>query len=144
GVYPSPHSFPTRRSSDLLMEMVSKRRAFGEIIFYNSENQENIPVLMGQSPFLIYTIGDVTVSTKLVGEYNFNNILTALRVAEYFGVDPDKMHAAISNYVPNNNRSQVIVKNSNTILLDAYNANPSSMAAALENFAKMEAENKMV
>lgn len=130
--------------NDTLMEMVSKRRAFGEIIFYNSENQENIPVLMGQSPFLIYTIGDVTVSTKLVGEYNFNNILTALRVAEYFGVDPDKMHAAISNYVPNNNRSQVIVKNSNTILLDAYNANPSSMAAALENFAKMEAENKMV
>ena len=130
--------------NEILMDMVSRRRAFGEIVFYNSENQENLPELIGQSPFITYCVGDTTVSTKLVGDYNFNNIHAALRVGEYFGVEPDKLHAAISNYVPDNNRSQIVVKNGNTIILDAYNANPSSMAAALENFARMQADRKMV
>lgn len=131
-------------ANEILMEMASKRRAFGEIIFYNSDNQPSIPRIVGQSPFISYTTGDLTVSTNLVGEYNFNNICAALCIADYFDLSPDDAHLAISNYVPDNNRSQIVRQNSNTIILDAYNANPSSMAAALENFAKMEASHKMV
>ncbi len=130
--------------NDILMEMASKRRAFGEIIFYNSDNQPSMPRIVGQSPFISYTAGDMTVSTNLVGEYNFNNICAALSIAGYFGVPADDAHLAVSNYVPDNNRSQIVKQNSNTIILDAYNANPSSMTAALENFAKMEASHKMV
>ncbi|ODS84133.1 MAG: UDP-N-acetylmuramoyl-tripeptide--D-alanyl-D-alanine ligase [Cytophagaceae bacterium SCN 52-12] len=130
--------------NEILMEMASKRRAFGEIIFYNSDNQQSTPQLIGQSPFISYTADDMTVSTNLVGEYNFGNICAALSVADYFGISPDDAHLAISNYVPGNNRSQIVRQNTNTIILDAYNANPSSMAAALENFAKMEAGHKMV
>ncbi len=130
--------------NEILMEMASKRRAFGEIIFYNSDNQQSTPQVIGQSPFISYTTGDLTVSTNLVGEYNFGNICAALSVADYFRISPDDAHLAISNYVPGNNRSQIVRQNTNTIILDAYNANPSSMAAALENFAKMEAGHKMV
>lgn len=130
--------------NEILMEMASKRRAFGEIIFYNSDNQQSTPQVIGQSPFISYTTGDLTVSTNLVGEYNFSNICAALSVADYFKISPDDAHLAISNYVPGNNRSQIVRQNTNTIILDAYNANPSSMAAALENFAKMEAGHKMV
>lgn len=131
-------------ANDTLMEMLSKRHAFGEIVFYNSENQEFCPSIVGQSPFIAYATGDMTVSTHLVGEYNFKNILAALSIANYFEVAPDDVHLAISNYIPNNSRSQILVQNSNTIILDAYNANPSSMSAALENFVKMEAEAKML
>jgi UDP-N-acetylmuramoyl-tripeptide--D-alanyl-D-alanine ligase len=130
--------------NELLMEMVSKRRAFGEIVFYNSANQESCPKVIGQSPFLTYTTGDLTVSTHLVGEYNFHNICAALSIADYFELAPDDAHLAISRYTPTNNRSQIIEQNTNVIVLDAYNANPSSMAAAIDNFSKMEAEKKMV
>lgn len=131
-------------ASETLMEMVSKRRAFGEIVFYNSDGQDASPKVIGQSPFITYTTGDLTVSTHLVGEYNFNNICAAISIADYFEVSPDDAHLAISNYVPDNNRSQIVKQKTNTIILDAYNANPSSMAAAVENFAKMEADKKMV
>ncbi|GAA4431251.1 UDP-N-acetylmuramoyl-tripeptide--D-alanyl-D-alanine ligase [Ravibacter arvi] len=131
-------------ANETLMELVSKRRAFGDIVFYNSESTAPNPIMIGQTPFVTYSIGDLVVSTHLVGEYNFNNICAALRIGAYFEVPEDQAHRAISDYTPDNNRSQIVQRNTNTILLDAYNANPSSMAAALENFSKMDAERKMV
>ncbi len=130
--------------NEMLMEMASKRRSFGEIVFYNSENGLVNPVLIEQSPFVIYKSCDRTVSTHLVGGYNFANICIALCVGYYFKVEKDRVHAAVSIFAPDNNRSQVIERNSNTIILDAYNANPSSMAAALANFAEVRAGRKMV
>lgn len=86
----------------------------------------------------------VEVHTQLVGAYNFANIATALCVAAYFGVDADAANEAIAQYQPGNNRSQFMQTARNKLILDAYNANPSSMMAALSNFEAMKAEGKMV
>jgi UDP-N-acetylmuramoyl-tripeptide--D-alanyl-D-alanine ligase len=78
----------------------------------------------------------------LVGQYNKANIEAAICVGLYFGVSFDQIRNAIESYFPDNARSQLIKKGDNTIILDAYNANPSSMQVAIENFAKMEGDNK--
>lgn len=83
------------------------------------------------------------VQSQLSGNYNFNNIMTAITVGRYFKVPSQKIKAAIENYVPSNNRSQVLEKDGNTYILDAYNANPSSMQRSLENFSKMEGQSKI-
>lgn len=84
------------------------------------------------------------VKTQLVGAYNLENILAAACIGHYFNIEPRKIKEAIESYRPDNNRSQLIEKDTNIILLDAYNANPSSMKAALENFAAMPYNNKIV
>jgi UDP-N-acetylmuramoyl-tripeptide--D-alanyl-D-alanine ligase len=84
------------------------------------------------------------VESQLFGAYNFHNIATALCIGQYFGVPEALAHQAIANYIPANNRSQLIQKGTNTILMDAYNANPSSMSLAIENFTNLKAEHKMV
>jgi UDP-N-acetylmuramoyl-tripeptide--D-alanyl-D-alanine ligase len=84
------------------------------------------------------------VRTQLVGEYNLPNVLCALAVGKHFKVPEEKMIAAIENYCPSNSRSQMMEKDSNHIILDAYNANPSSMKAAIENFAKLHASKKIL
>jgi UDP-N-acetylmuramoyl-tripeptide--D-alanyl-D-alanine ligase len=71
----------------------------------------------------------------LMGKYNFENILGAVAIGEYFGVERNKIKQAIEEYSPDNSRSQIIKKGNNTILLDAYNANPTSMEAAIRNFS---------
>jgi len=75
------------------------------------------------------------ICTQLAGAYNFENIMAALTIGLFFGVRPEKAIAAIESYVPTNSRSQLIENSRNNILLDAYNANPTSMAAAIENFS---------
>lgn len=84
------------------------------------------------------------IKTNLVGGYNFENIAVALCIGKYFGVDPKLANQAVGEYVPGNMRSQVITKGSNRIILDAYNANPSSMQAAIENLAAMSAPDKVL
>ncbi len=131
--------------NDKVMEMVSKRRAFGEIVFYNSENNPVNPELVSESPVVIFKgAKNKTVTTHLPGQYNFDNICAALAVAKYFEVTDEDAYEAVGNYEPNNNRSQIVRKGSNTIMMDAYNANPSSMAAAIENFAQLDAAKKIV
>lgn len=85
-----------------------------------------------------------TIKTQLIGKYNFDNCVAAACIGNYFGVSESAIKAALENYVPSNNRSQVVKKNTHTILLDAYNANPSSMEVAIVNFAEMNAQNKVV
>jgi len=84
------------------------------------------------------------IRSRLYGDYNFENIMAAITVGSYFGVSPGKIENAISTYQPENNRSQVARTEHNVLLLDAYNANPSSMAAALKNFHNYSALAKMV
>ncbi len=84
------------------------------------------------------------ISTQLIGKYNFENILAAACIGNYFDVSEDEIKKGLENYVPSNNRSQVMQTKNNLLLLDAYNANPSSMNAAIENFAQMNQTNKMV
>ena len=85
-----------------------------------------------------------TVQTQLAGDYNLPNVLCAAAIGKYFDVPVKKIIRAIENYVPGNSRSQVLVKGSNHIILDAYNANPSSMKAAIENIAKMQSAPKIL
>ena len=85
-----------------------------------------------------------TVSTRLIGGYNLSNALAAVAVGLYFGTDPSDVDRAISGYVPCNNRSQLARTARNTLIIDAYNANPTSMRAALDNFGQMDAPHKAV
>jgi UDP-N-acetylmuramoyl-tripeptide--D-alanyl-D-alanine ligase len=88
--------------------------------------------------------GEVIIATNLVGEYNFENAMSAVCVGKYFGVPMPHIKQAIESYMPSNNRSQKINFGTNTIILDAYNANPASMMEALNNFSKIEAPAKSV
>ena len=98
-----------------------------------------------EHPFLMLRLSDGReVNTKLVGAYNADNVLAALCVGEYFGVERSAAIAAIEAYVPSNNRSQMQRTQRNVLIVDAYNANPSSMDAALSNFAGFEAASKIV
>jgi UDP-N-acetylmuramoyl-tripeptide--D-alanyl-D-alanine ligase len=84
------------------------------------------------------------ISTQLVGEYNLPNVLAAVTIGKHFKVAEQKIKTAIENYVPTNSRSQLIEKGSNKIILDAYNANPSSMKLAIENFGNIKSDNKVL
>ncbi len=84
------------------------------------------------------------IHTQLIGAYNFENILSAIAIGNYFKVKPEDINEAIANYSPDNSRSQIIHRGSNTIVLDAYNANPTSMEAALKNFSAMEFGKKII
>lgn len=85
-----------------------------------------------------------TTNTQLIGSYNLDNVLAAIAVGCHFGVKPEDICHALENYTPNNNRSQLKETGSNHLIVDAYNANPTSMKAALENFRQIQAEHKMV
>ena len=83
------------------------------------------------------------VQTQLIGSYNIDNLLAAIAVGINFGVDRKKICAALEGYTPSNNRSQMTVTEKNHLVVDAYNANPTSMQAALDNFRRMEVPHKM-
>ena len=84
------------------------------------------------------------VKTQLIGEYNFANALAAVTIGHFFEVAPEKIDAALREYAPQNNRSQLKQTADNTLIIDAYNANPTSMQASISNFRNMEVENKML
>ncbi|AYQ34181.1 UDP-N-acetylmuramoyl-tripeptide--D-alanyl-D-alanine ligase [Runella sp. SP2] len=125
-----------------LQEMANERN-FSEKVLYLAD--ATAPQLLEDTPLVIYQDAhQQTVHTHLTGRYNFENIAAALAIGAYFGVSDQDANAAVAEYNPTNNRSQIIQKGSNTVIMDAYNANPSSMAAAIENFGKLKAERKMV
>jgi len=101
---------------------------------------------VSESPALVYAHvheGVRTVySTQLAGAYNLYNIASAIAVGEHFGVSNEKIHAAICAYTPENNRSQIKRTERNTLIMDAYNANPTSLEFALEALSKQSAEKK--
>ncbi|NAS32285.1 UDP-N-acetylmuramoyl-tripeptide--D-alanyl-D-alanine ligase [Flavobacteriaceae bacterium R38] len=87
------------------------------------------------NPFVSLKVNGTKINSQLIGSYNANNIALAVTIGTYFKIPLDKIKDAIENYIPSNNRSQLIQKGSNKIILDAYNANPTSMMAALDNFS---------
>jgi len=84
------------------------------------------------------------INTRLYGDYNFENVMAAISIGLYFGIGPEQIKNAISDYIPDNNRSQWIHTGLNELILDAYNANPSSMKAALYNFHMIDAPSKII
>ena len=111
-----------------------------ETITFNNKEIEFIEV----NPFVKVQFQNVVIQSKLIGKYNYNNIAAAIAIGNYFKVSINNIKNAIENYEPANNRSQIINKGSLKIILDAYNANPSSMKAALENFNVLKDEQKIV
>lgn len=104
---------------------------------------DNRAKLVSSQPFLQISLDDLIIRSHLIGIYNFNNILSAITIGKYFGVDDLGIKEAIESYLPKNNRSQIIEGNKNKIVLDAYNANPTSMEAALYSFSSMEGDAKI-
>jgi UDP-N-acetylmuramoyl-tripeptide--D-alanyl-D-alanine ligase len=90
---------------------------------------------LGAHPFVTIKVEDIIIYSHLIGSYNYTNCAAAILMGKYFNVPLGEIKDALEKYVPNNNRSQILDKNGYQIVLDAYNANPSSMKAALDNFA---------
>ena len=107
------------------------------------KENDNVQVELATSDFYlaIKYAGEIA-ETKLMGKYNFNNLATALAVSAFYKIDPKKALQAVASYEPSNNRSQIIKTERNTIISDAYNANPSSVLAALENLLALKAKKK--
>lgn len=119
-----------------------------EIVTYGEKDADCTGLPLATSALLgvQVTSGDTvgTLQTHLTGAYNFPNVMAAVSVGLYFNVPGPKIKEAIERYVPSNNRSQVVKQGSNTVIMDAYNANPSSMRAAIENFAGIRADRKVL
>lgn len=123
-----------------LMEMSS---GISHRILYASE--ETVTHEDNHQTFLqVNTEDGFHIKTQLVGDYNLPNVLAAMAIGKYFQVTPQVIKSAIENYIPSNSRSQLIMWKTNTVILDAYNANPSSMKAAITNFAHERNTNKVL
>ncbi len=117
-------------------------------ITYGSGNAQytGMPIMNGpySGAAILSASNECTIQTQLVGEYNFSNIMAAFAIGREMNVPVNSIKAAMEVYAPDNSRSQLISEGSNTLILDAYNANPTSMAAAILNFAKSDYLNKVV
>ncbi len=130
---------------DYLQQMSA---GIGTLVTYGTHDADVTGIVKSSSGLLEVAINsgaDINlIKTNLVGEYNLPNILLAVAFGKYFKVPDEKIKLALENYVPSNSRSQLIEKDDNKIILDAYNANPTSMKAAIENFANMEGDDKVL
>ena len=125
--------------------LANKGKRLKDPIFYPATGDYYQAELVSADPMVkVKADNGEVIQTHLIGGYNFENIAAALCIGKYFGVDPVQANKAIADYVPGNMRSQVVEKDSNLIILDAYNANPSSMQAAIENLASMKAPKKVL
>ena len=136
-----------------------------KFIFYNSDNKKQSNILNGYANTFTYGVNDDSncniincsnedsvhvnyrselIKSNIYGDYNFENICIAIAIGEYFGVSFEQIKKGIESYLPENNRSQVTITERNTVVLDAYNANPTSMKLALESFCKTSYTNKMI
>ncbi|WP_411768699.1 UDP-N-acetylmuramoyl-tripeptide--D-alanyl-D-alanine ligase [Winogradskyella sp. A3E31] len=119
--------------------------SYDKVISFGSDVQNDISIqFISANPFVNVKFKDVVISSHLIGSYNYANIAVAIALGDYFKVNLKGIENGIENYSPDNNRSQIIEKANNKIILDAYNANPTSMLAALENFKNLEAKQKFL
>ncbi len=130
---------------DYLQEM---SKGITNIIRYGTGDADVTGAVVESEPFLSVQVtkGIETgiIRTQIVGDYNLPNVLAAVCVGKHFGVSAENIRFAIENYVPSNSRSQLIEIGTNKIILDAYNANPSSMKLAIDNFARLQAGKKVL
>ncbi|TAE13246.1 MAG: UDP-N-acetylmuramoyl-tripeptide--D-alanyl-D-alanine ligase [Bacteroidetes bacterium] len=119
-----------------------------DLVWYGTNQGTVTGQVAASEPFLQVAVqtpqGNATIQTQLVGDYNLPNILSAVTIGLHFEVPLTDIQAAIENYAPTNSRSQLLQWQGNHVILDAYNANPTSMKAAIENFAKSTAAHKVV
>lgn len=124
---------------------VQKTNSIKRFIFSQKNRDAEVFIQsVSANPFVEIKFSDIQINSHLIGLYNANNINAAIAIGRYFGVDDFQIKDAIESYIPENNRSQIIKKGNNEIILDAYNANPSSMAVAIDNFLNLKSENKVL
>jgi UDP-N-acetylmuramoyl-tripeptide--D-alanyl-D-alanine ligase len=117
------------------------------IIKYGTVDGDVAGIMLESDPFLAVQFNkgfSEKIQTQLVGSYNLSNVLAAVTVGLFFKVTEEHIRQSIESYTPSNSRSQLMHKGSNKLILDAYNANPSSMKAAIDNFSKTESNNKVL
>lgn len=123
-------------------------KGIATIIKYGTTHADIEGVVLKSEPFLEVAIKKgvevPTITTQLVGDYNLPNVLVAIAVGKYFTIPAVAIKNAIESYSPSNSRSQLLEKGTNKIILDAYNANPSSMKLAIENFSRLQAKSKVL
>ena len=133
-------------------------------IFYNSDDEKQKYILSNYNnkfsfgldasdlnylvknvhPNIVLVINNIIIKSTLFGDYNVQNIVSAIAIGLYLGVPIEKIKNGVSNYISSNNRSQLVKINTNKIILDAYNANPSSMIEAIKSFEKSDLKNKVI
>lgn len=134
----------------VLQEMQSARNLNNKIFYSGGENPSITGQLIANAPFLSiswknnHTGQNSEVGSQLTGEYNLDNILAAICIGTYFKLSTEQVNAGISGYQPKNNRSQLVQTETNTLVCDYYNANPSSMAVAIDNMNKLQAAKKVL
>ena len=148
GVVPSiPGAVPSEYGENFVPRGVNLPMA-SVVTYGSSEQAECKGSFVSSDPYMKFYFEDddnvYTVQSQLIGGYNFDNAMAAVCVGRYFNVELFDIKTAIEEYVPSNNRSQYKKGKNNDMILDCYNANPSSMRLAVENFAKMKAERKVV
>jgi UDP-N-acetylmuramoyl-tripeptide--D-alanyl-D-alanine ligase len=122
---------------------IEKSKAIKTVSFGINKPTANINITsISANPFVVIEYQNHTIATQLIGLYNANNINAALTIGKYFEVADLDVKNALESYIPENNRSQLLSKGTNQIILDAYNANPSSMAVAIQNFIQLKTPNK--
>lgn len=119
-----------------------------KVISYGTKNADYMGHCVGEHYFLELSVHDApdlqNIRTRLTGNYNLPNVLTAVCIGKTFGISNDNIRLALENYEPKNSRSQIMTIDTNTIIMDAYNANPSSVKVAIENLKDIQAEKKVV
>jgi len=137
--------------STVLLEM-EQARGLNNVVFYGTGYSDNLVTgqLIESPPLLAFEWENnnsgksYLVKTQLTGAYNLDNILAAICIGVYFGLDDDEINKGIESYQPKNNRSQIVQTKTNTLICDYYNANPSSMFVAIENIGKINANRKVL
>jgi UDP-N-acetylmuramoyl-tripeptide--D-alanyl-D-alanine ligase len=138
-------------SSDaVLMEMQAARKIENKVLYGNGLHAAVSGQLLSNSPYLALSWTDHTthqthnITSQLTGEYNLDNILTAICIGSYFKLNADEINKGVEGYQPKNNRSQLTQTATNTLICDYYNANPSSMTVAIDNLSKLQADYKVL
>ena len=129
---------------DIILRLTEKHINKENIITYGQQKYD-VKILPDniENPFLQFVFNDIKVSTRILGMYNIDNILATVAIGKYFNILDSDIADAIESYEPSNNRSQKIETKRNILYMDAYNANPTSMQASLQNFIRQDAPNKM-
>lgn len=146
-------------------ELYEYLKSNSKLIFYNSQNNTQSNVIGEYTNSFSYGINanddcqltkvkssdniqvsykNKTIISKIYGDYNFDNICIAIAIGDFYNIDFEDIKKGVENYLPDNNRSQITTKESNTIILDAYNANPTSMDLAIKSFEKLKHTNKVI
>lgn len=120
-------------------KIISKRISYGK-----NPNADYVFEVVAESPFVSIKMSNTTINSNLTGSYNLPNMMVAAAIGAHFGLTAQQVKSGIEGYVPENNRSQIVEKNGARYIMDAYNANPTSMEAALRSFQVLEAEKKLV